>query len=317
MRIICAIVVTAVLAAALLGGGCGKWGDVSGAGDSSGGATLTNPDDVFQKVRDGAASLKSVKYTADVEITGTADPAAGDPQSAQQLAQGVKVHSEGAISKDPGAVEMKVDLSLGAQTLNAEVKANDSGMYIGLMGQWYAVPPEQTDKLKQFTTMAPADIVAKLGLNLDNLQSQRTLAGTETVDGAECYHVTGKPDAKQIAQGILKLLNSPDLQNPDAAAAAQSLNVDPAQAQKLETMIKDITVDYWVDAQTGFIRKGEVVIKMEKQPGDTETQFQTMDTKVSFTASGFNEAVTVESPPNPQPFDKLGEALMGGVTPAP
>lgn len=309
------VVVTAVLmAVALVTMGCGNTAEVStgGAGGSGdgGGAQLSNPDDVFKSVRDGVQNLKGAAYVADLEMTGVPDPAAtADPTS--QLAQNLKVHAEGAFSKDGMAAQMKIDLTVSGQTINAEIKANEGGVYVGLAGKWYQVPADQTEQFKQFATMSPTDLTGKLGINVDDLSSQRTLQGTETIDGAQCYHVIGKPDPAQVAQGIIDALASPELKNETDKAASQ-LSVDPAEAQKLKDIIKSIEVEYWVDAQTGFVRKGIVTIKLERAPDDTESGMKSADIKITFTASKFNEPVTVEAPPSPLPFDQIGEALMGG-----
>jgi len=311
MRKVFVVAVAMLVALASVVVGCGNTAEISTGGSAGGGAQLSDPADVFTSVRDGVQNLKSFAYVVDVEVTGVPDPAVTTDPTAQ-LGQDLKVHSEGAVSKDGMAAQMKVDLSVAGQTINAEIKTNESGAYVGLSGQWYQVPPDQIEQFKQFATMSPADITSKLGIDLDELSSERTLVGTETIDGAQCYHVTGKPDPAQVAQGIVDALASPDLQNQAAEDAAASLSIDPADAQTLKDVIKEITIDYWVDVQTGFVRKGVVSIKMEKAPGDTETGLQSADITITFAASKFNEPVTVEAPPSPLPFDQIGEALSGG-----
>ena len=307
------IVAGVMLAAlALVVMGCGNTAEISAGGsDSGGGGQLSDPNDVFTSVRDGAQNLNSLAYVADIEVTGVPDPAVTSDPTAQ-LAQDLKVHSEGAVSKSDMAAQMKVDLSVAGQTINAEIKATGGGVYVGLSGQWYQIPPDQTEQFKQFATISPADITSKLGIDLNGLSSERTMVGIETIDGAQCYHVTGKPDPAQVAQGIADALASPELKNQAAEDAAANLSIDPAAAQQLKDAIKEITVDYWVDVQTGFVRKGVATIRMEKAPGDTESGLQSADIKISFTASKFNEPVTVEAPPSPLPFDQIGEALSGG-----
>jgi hypothetical protein len=261
-------------------------------------------------LRDGAATIESAAYVADVTVTGVPDPAATADATAE-LAQNLTVHSEGAFSKTGAAAQGTVDIVVSGQTINAEYKANDSGVYIGLMGKWYQVPSDQTDQFKELTTMAPADIMAKFGVNLDDLSSERTLEGTETIDGAECYHVSAKPDPAQIAQGLIDAIDSPEVKD-QAADAASTLSIDPADAEKLKSAIKEVSVDYWVDVETGWLRKAEVAIKAEKAPDDTTSGLQSADVKISLAMSKFNEPVTVEAPPSPLPFDQLGQALFGG-----
>ena len=60
------------------------------------------------------------------------------------------------------------------------------------------------------------------------------------------------------------------------------------------------------------LTKGIVIVKMERAPGDTESGLKSADLKITFTASDFNEPVTVETPASPLPFEQLGEALFGG-----
>lgn len=311
MRKFFVVAVTILVVLALPVIGCGNKAEVS-TGGSGGGGQLSDPNDVFKSVRDGAQNLKSLAYVADIEVTAVPDPAATSSSTTAQLAQNLKIHTEGAVEKDIMAAEIKVDLSVAGQTINAEIKANESGVYVGLSGKWYQVPPDQIEQFKQFATMSPTDITSKFGINLDELSSERTMVGTETIDGAQCYHIIGKPDPAQVAQGIADALASPDLKT-QAADAASSLSVDPAAAQKLKDIIKEITVDYWVDVQTGFVRKGVVTIKAENTTGDIGTGLQSADIKITFTASKFNEPVTVEAPPSPLPFDQIGEALSGGT----
>ena len=279
-------------------------------GGSTGSGELTDPNAVFQSLRDGAATLESAAYVADIEVTGVSDPAVTDDPTAQ-LAENLKVHAEGAFAKDGMAAQGAFEISVGGQTINAELKANESGVYIGLMGQWYQVPPEQTEEFKQYATMSPADIFGKLGVNLDELSSERTMVGVETIDGAECYHIVGKPDPAQVAAQLVDTLNAPEIKDK-AAEAASGLSVDPAEAEKLKDVVKEISVDYWVDVETGWVRKADAVIKLEKAPDDTETGLQSAEVKVALTLSKFNEPVTVETPASPLPFDQLGEALLGG-----
>jgi hypothetical protein len=309
-----AVVAAAVIAIVLLTGACGNKAEVStGGGDGGGtGAQLSNPDDVFAKAREGANNLTGVKYVADLEVTGTPNPSATSSSTVDTLAQNLKVHVDGAMSKNPTGAQLAIDLTASGQSVKAELRVNDSGVYVGFGGQWYVVPPEQSDKLVKLATATPADTMKSLGLDIGTLESQRTLAGTETIDGATCYHVVAKPDPKQVAEGIVKALNNPILQDQSASDSAAGMGIDPAQVQKLGDMLKQIDLDYWVDAQTGYVRKGSATIKVEAPAGDTSSSVQSMDIKLTFTASGFNEKVTVESPPSPLPFSELGSALFGG-----
>jgi hypothetical protein len=317
MRRVPTVIAATLAAVVLLAAGCGNSAEFSAGGGGNGGnggngGPLSNGDEVFQSVRDGVQNLNGCSYTADLEMTGVADPAAAsDPAS--QLGQNLKLHSEGSFSKDTMAAQMKVDVSVAGQSINAEIKANDSGVYVGMAGNWYQVPPDQTEQFKEFATMSPVDITAKLGINVDDLTSARTLAGTETIDGVECYHVVAKPDPKQVAKGIVDALASPDVKDK-VASGASSLSVDPAEAEKLQDVIKSIDAEYWVEVETGFIRKGTVSVKMERAPGDTTSGLKSADLKISFSATDFNEPVTVETPASTLPWDQLGSALMGGGT---
>ena len=133
---------------------CNK-AEISTSGDgSSGSGELTDPNAVFQAARDGVANLQSAAYVADIEVTGVPDPAVTDDPTAQ-LAENLKIHAEGAFSKEGMAAQGTFDISVGGQTIKAEIKANESGVYVGLMGQWYQVPPEQTEEFKQYRDDVP------------------------------------------------------------------------------------------------------------------------------------------------------------------
>lgn len=276
-------------------------------------------DEIMKKAGEKAGTFKSASFTADLKLTVTADQSKASDAQLQQLTQGpITLHSEGKVQSDPQAIDTTISLSVGSQNMTFGVKSVDKKTYVQVENQWYAVPESQTQGLQDLASGSPDQQLQSLGIDPMSWASERKVTGTETVDGATCYHVVAKADTKKVASDIVKVLNDPKLQEAvggSASTVEQLKTENDAQIKALEESLSEVTSEYWVDTSTYNVRKGKFVIKFAFT-GDLKNQgMDAAEITIEYTSGDYDQPVTVEAPTDTKPFDQLmsGSGLGGGL----
>lgn len=315
-----AALLLAVALAVVLAAGCG--GDKTKTADDTAAPVpegLTAQEIVDQSTA-AMNKLKSASFTADLKLDLEGDAGKmSDPTAQQLLAKPISLHVEGASSTDPQAANMDLTVSLMDQNLQMTVLNEDKKAWVEYEDTWYAVPQEDTKALQSSDAGAlPTDQLRSLGLDPQGWDVEWELAGTETVDGAQAYHVTASPDPKKIAGDVLKALEDPELYkklgDPQAAEQLKTMKAENAkQLKEVQKALKTVEVGLWIDTESMYVRKGSMLVGLDTTGIKDAEGLTALTLDVAFTMADFGEPVEVEAPAKAKDFDKLMEQLVGGM----
>jgi hypothetical protein len=319
--------VAITLALALVVAGCGsKSSNSSGGGSSS--ATLTG-NDIAAKSTEAMKAIKSVTVGFDLTANVAIDAAKADAQTKALV--GAPITVSGTLKGGGEGKDAKVDVALklnaGKEKLDAGIKVDGTNGWIGLMGQWYALPPGSLSQVAPSASpgsSASADITAQLktlGIDVNTLITGRDLVGTEQLDGKDVYHVTDKVDTAALATTLATLVQSASaLGGAVGASTSPTTAQDAAAAAKaLQSAIKNVSIDTWYEKDTLYMRK--IVVKatldFTTDPQAATTGLKTADINATITMGDFDAPVTVTPPAKVLPFEQLMQGLgtlTGGLT---
>lgn len=226
-----AVLLVALALATVFAAGCGD----EGSGTSSAGGASPSPEaeltaqEIVDQSEQAMQDVNSASFTADVTLKIDGDPAAmTDPMAQQMLSKPIGVHVEGSSSTEPMAADMEMTMDIMGQNLAMGVLAEGEKAWVQYNGTWYEVPQESAQGVTSGDGGAlPTEQLEDLGLDPQAWDVEWELVGTETVDGADTYHVSASPDPKQMAADLMKALNDPELY--------EKLG-DPAMAEQLKAM---------------------------------------------------------------------------------
>ena len=318
-----AVLVLALALAAVFAAGCGGDGGTNAPADAGGSpsaAAELTPQEMVDQSQAAMQDMNSAAFTADLKLELDGDPSKmSDPTAKQLLSAPITVHVEGSSSTDPMAADMDVTVSLMGQNLAMGVLVDDKKAWVEYDKAWYAVPQENTQALGSGDSGAlPTEQLADIGLDPQKWNVEWQLAGTETVDGVEVYHLTASPDVKTIADDVMKALNDPKLYeklgDPQTAAQLKALEAQNAkQMKELQKALEDVSVELWIETDSLYLRKGVVAIGMDMSGVEGAEGVTAMTIDVEFTMSDFDEPVEVKPPAKSKDFDALMNELVGGM----
>ena len=198
--------------------------------------------------------------------------------------------------------------------------ADGNKAWVEYENAWYAVPQENMKALDSGDSGAlPNEQLADLGLDPQKWDVEWELAGTETVDGAEVYHLTAKPDAQQIAGDVMKALEDPELYeklgDPETAQQMEALKGQNAkQLKELQKALENVAVDLWIETESMYTAQGSDRGRHEHQGhgGRRGPRRHERRGRASRMAD-FDEPVEVKAPAKAKDFDTLMENLVGGM----
>ena len=309
----------AVVFAAGCGGDEGTNEPANTGGSPSAVAGLT-PQEIVDQSTAAMDGINSASFTADMKLDIQGDAAKmTDPTAKQLLSAPITFHAEGKSSQKPQATDMDMTVSLMGQNLAMSMLSLSEKVWIQYENVWYAVPPQNTKALQSNDGGAlPTDQLADLGLDPQAWKVEWELVGTETVDGAETYHLTGSPDAKTIAGDVMKALSDPALYeklgDPQTAQQLKALKgQNTKQLKELQKALDSVGVDLWIETESMYLRQGSVVINMNTKGMEGAEGVSGMNVEVDFTMADFDEAFDVKAPAKAKDFDTLMNQLVGGM----
>lgn len=316
-----AILLMALTLAVVAAAGCGGDEGTNAATDSSPSAVAgLTPQEIVDQSQEAMQAVNSAAFTADFKLDLEGDASKMTDATAKQLlSQPITLHVEGSSSNEPVASDMDLTVALMGQNLNMGILAEGKNAWVQYENTWYAVPQENTEALSSGDSSAlPTEQLKDLGLDPQAWEVEWELVGTETVDGAEVYHLAASPDPETIAADVMKALNDPDLYKKlgDEETAQQ---VEAAKGQyeqqlkELQKALEDVEVDLWIETESMYLRKGAVVIGLDTENMEGAEGVTAMNVDVAFTMAGFDEPVEVEAPAKAKDIEKLMNELMGGM----
>lgn len=312
------LLVLALVAA--VGAGCGG-NEATSEGESSATPEVElTAQEIVDQSEQAMQEITSASFTADVALTFEGDAAAmTDPMAKQLVESPITLHVEGRSADEPVAAEMDMTAALMGQNLALNMVVDDAKAWVQYEGTWYAVPQENTKALSEEDTSAlPSEQLKDLGLDPKTWDVEWELAGTETVDGVEVYHVTATPAARKMAADLMKALKDPKLyEKLGDAATAEQLKAQTAQSEKqlkeLEKAIDSVAVDLWIETGSMYMRKGAIALGLDMTGVKDAEGVTAMNAEIGFTMADFNEPVEVKPPAKAKDFEKLMNELLGGM----
>jgi len=316
-----AVLLVALALATVFAAGCGDEGSgTSGGGSSPSPEVELTAQEIVDQSEQAMQDVNSASFTADLTLKIEGDAAKmTDPTAKQLLSSPISFHAEGSSSTEPMAADMDVTVGIMGQNLAMGVLAEDKKVWIKYEDTWYAVPQENTKGLTSGDTGAlPTEQLADLGLDPQAWSVTWELVGTETVDGAEVYHLSAAPDPTKMAADLMKALNDPKLYeklgDPQTAAQIKALKSQNEQALKdLQKALQDVAVDLWIETESMYLRKGTIAVGVDMTGMKDAEGVDAMNLDVSFTMADFDEPVEVRAPANAKDFETLMNQLLGGM----
>jgi hypothetical protein len=319
-----AVVLLAVALALSFAAGCGGDEGTSAPADdvnaSPTAAEELTPQEIVDQSTEVMNGINSAAFTADLKLDLEGDASKmSDPTAQQLLSKPITLHVEGSSSTKPQASAMDVTVALMGQNLSMTVLSADKKAWVQYENAWYAVPQENTKALQSSDSGAlPTDQLDDLGLDPQKWEVEWELAGTETVDGAEVYHLTASPNPKTIAGDVMKALSDPDLYeklgDPETAQQFKSMKSQNAKELKqLQQALETVEVELWIETESMYLRKGTVLIGMDTKGMEGAEGLTAMNVDVAFTMADFDEPVEVKAPSKAKDFDTLMNKLVGGM----
>lgn len=307
------LIVVAILASAVLAGGCG--GSSSASVSPSPAASTA---DIVARSWEKMKDVKSATFAADLSlrVEGDTKGAAGSAQTAL-LSQGVTLRAEGAGQVSQARAEVTLRLGLGEQKLNVDVRSLGDEAWLRHEGTWYAIDHEAYGKVSPGAGASPSAQLEGLGLDPQKWDAEYTLVGTETLGGAEVYHVRAAADPRKAVDALLEAAENPELAKQLGSGQAeqleQALSQNEEQAEALKQSLEDMAVEYWIGVEDLLMRKVAFAGRLVPRGLEGMEGVDAVAVEGAVTLGSFDEPVSVAPPAKARPFDELITRMLGGM----
>jgi hypothetical protein len=318
------LLVLALLFAAAVAG-CGGSSDKASTESSSAATTAADGRSADQIVKDSEAKMATVNsaaFTADVALKVEGDTSKmTDPTAKALLGQGVSFSAQGKSAKKPAAADMTMTVGIAGQNLEFGMKAVGKKAWLQYQGAWYKVDSKNAaalDKQAQ-NGAAPTEQLKSMGVDPATWGTEYQLAGTESLDGVQVYHVKAEADPKKLAESLAKAAENPKL-NKELGDAAGSLGQlgsglggDASQAGELAKTLKSATVDYWIGVDDAYMYKAQFAAAMDTSSQKDLKGMSGLSINGTMTMSDFDQAFEVSAPAGAKSFKEFMNQLFGGM----
>jgi hypothetical protein len=319
------LVLALVLAVAVLAG-CGDSGDTASADSSANTTTVASDgrsaDQIVKDSEAKMAAVSSASFTADFAMQMQGDTSKmTDPTAKALLSQGITFSATGKSASDPTAADMTMSVGIAGQTLEFGMKAEGTKAWVEYQGAWYKVDSKNAKALGQQaeTGAAPTEQLKSMGVDPSTWGTEYQLAGTESLNGVDVYHVTATADPQKLADSLAKAAEDPSLteklggSESDFGQLGQGLTGDPAQAKELAKTLKDASVDYWIGVEDSYMYKAQFAAAMDMSGQENMEGVTGVTLKGTATMGDFDQPVEVTPPADAKSFDLFMNELFGGM----
>ncbi len=314
---------TLVALAAVLAVGCGGGEKKNGENASTGGGDKElTAQQIVDKSQAAMQGIKSASFALDLSLAIKGDTAKMTDEQVKTIAQSpITIQGQGKVGNEPQKADLGINAKFAGQSLDIGLRMDADKIWVQFMDAWYEVPKDMLTGAIAGASPAPTESpgaltqqlqeqLSSMGLDPAKWSKELTLVGTESLDGAETYHIKQAIDVSTMVDDVLKASGSLSALTGDTSAT------DPEEMQKaaqtLKESLKDLTVDYWYEKDTFLMRKTAVAVNLDFT-GQADAQAEGVDAiELAFTLSmaDFDKPVTVEVPADVKPFDQLMNALM-------
>ena len=322
------ILVAALAVAAMVAAGCG--GSSSSSSTSSGSSSTSGGAPTGQEIAAKSATamqaIKSSSFVLDGTLTIKGDASkAPDAQTKALLKAPITLHAQGSISNVPQKADVTLTANAAGQKFDIGLKTDADKIWVQFMNQWYET---SQSALGGLTGSSPApsassapltqqlqDAIKTLGIDPTSWTQSYTVAGTESLNGTDVYHVVQTLDVSKLVDDLVKLSQTASglTGGLGSTASASPSTITPADAQQLKDALKGLKIDWFYQKDNYYLRKMQLssTIDLSSDPTAQKSGVTGVDFSFALTMDNFDQPVTVTPPTSTKPLQDLIQALMG------
>jgi len=322
------LLVLALALGAVAVAGCGGSSKASSSGSPAAAAAAASGKSADQIVKDSEAKMATVtsaSFTADLGLQVQGDTSKmTDPTAKALLSQGITFSAQGKSAKAPKAgalTDVTMSVGIAGQTLDFGLKSVGKKAWLEYQGSWYKVDSKSTRSLDRQTSggALPTQQLKSLGIDPSAWGATYELAGTESMNGVQVYHIKATADPTKLAEALTKAAENPKVQKELGSASGSlgqlgsGLSGSTKQAEQLAKTLKSATVDYWIGVGDNYLYKAQFAAVMDMTGQQNMQGVTGLDLKGSVTMADFGQAVEVTAPAGAKPFKEFMNQLFGGM----
>ena len=267
-------------------------------------------------------AIKSSSFTLDATATIKGDASkVTDAQTKALLKAPITLKAQGAISNEPQKADITLNAAFAGQTFDIGLKTDADKIWVQFMKQWYETTQAALGSLAGSSAAPSAssapltqqlqDAVKSLGIDPTTWTQSYTVAGTETLDGTDVYHVVQTLDVSKLVDDLAKLGQTASGLTGGASASPSTMT--PADVQSLKDALKGLKIDWFFQKDNSYLRKMQIAstIDLSNDPSAKSSGVTGIDFNFTLTMDKFDQAVTVTPPTGAKPLQDLIQALMG------
>lgn len=275
---------------------------------------------------------ESLTGTFDLKVTITADSSLPADQ-AKMYAEPWTLKGTMAYTSADQAGDFKISLGMMGKTMDVGIRLLGGKAWIGLADQWYEASSNTEQQLAgsgvSGTLASLQKMLSTLAIDPTSWLKDQAPVKEEKIDGVKVLHISGSnPDWAVMLGDLAKITSSPEYQNlmSSAGSTASSLASQlPSSDQltksvtQMDALLKNVTVDLWVEKGTALLRKAAIVCDVTPPAGDTTSSDSSSGTgSLNLSGSGItsmslaatitldpNQPVNVEAPSSAKTYDQL------------
>ena len=267
-------------------------------------------------------AIKSSSFTLDATATIKGDASkATDAQTKALLKAPITLKAQGSIGNEPQKADVTLTADAAGQTFDIGLKVDGDKIWVQFMKQWYETTQSALGGLTGSSAAPSAssapltqqlqDAVKSLGIDPTTWTQSYTVAGTETLDGTDVYHVVQTLDVSKLVDDLAKLGQTASGLTGGASASPSTMT--PADVQSLKDALKGLKIDWFFQKDNSYLRKMQIAstIDLSNDPSAKSSGVTGIDFNFTLTMDKFDQAVTVTPPTGAKPLQDLIQALMG------
>jgi hypothetical protein len=247
----------------------------------------TDAQGILNQAIANAGSITNGTGQFNVSVNVNADTSKMPAAAGALLGQPITISGNYAFSDSPQAAQATINASFAGQTFPIAIEAVNGQAYVQLMNQWYVLPANMMKGGSGTTGTTAAgsgepDIAGILqaataaGIDPTTWLTNLAIVGTDSVNGAPTYHLSGTVNVNQIVTDVMKLMQNPSIQgmfshmegmmgsSGSTQGSTQPSITLPSQdmlrgiQQQITSMLQNMTIDFWVTEDTYQFRQVEL-----------------------------------------------------------
>jgi hypothetical protein len=323
------MLVAAVAMAVVVAAGCGGSNNASSSSSSSSGTSgggLT-AQQIADKSTAAMQAIKSSAFALDLtaNIKGDASKAT-DAQTKALLQSPITLKAQGSIGNEPQKADITLNANAAGQKFDIGLRMDGDKIWVQFQNQWYETSQSALSGLAGSSaapSASPApltqqlqDAVKQLGIDPSAWTEGYTVAGTESLDGTEVYHVVQTLNVSKVVDDLMKLSQTASgLTGGATGSASPGTQITPQDAQSLKDALKGLKIDWYYQKDNYYLRKMQIAstIDLSSDKSAAASGVQSIDFSFTLTMNNFDQAVTVEAPANAKPIQDLITAITNAT----